>query len=74
MKGSLKYLEAAVIGFALLVGGRVLYDNRDRLKRSWRDIRKVEGLKDLTGDLSVGKILSSVGQIRNLANQFGHIK
>ena len=74
MKDSLAYLRAAAVGFALFAGGMALYRNRDRLKKNWKRVSSVENLKDLSGDLSVGKLVSSVGSIRELANQFAHLK
>ena len=74
MKGSLNLLKAVMVGFALLAGGRVLYENRDRIKRSWKNLGDLEGVQDLGSNLSVGKILGSVGQIRDIVNQFSRLK
>jgi len=74
MSSSLKYLRAAVVGFALIVGGRALYENRDLLRRSWKSLGGLEWLKDSEGNLSVGKVLGSVSQIREIANQLSHLK
>lgn len=74
MKGWSAYLRAAVVGFAVVEGGRALYRHRDKLKTECKRLLDAEGLKGLTSDLSLGKILNSVNSLRNVANQLGRFK
>lgn len=69
MKILLIVLRFVVVGFALLVGGRVLYRNRDRLKREWRTSGRLKSLGNLSARLSPRGILGSVGPFRNLTGQ-----
>jgi hypothetical protein len=70
MKELLAFLRVAVVGFAVLAGGRALYRNRDKLKRDWTSFGGFEGVKGLTDNLNVGKLLGSAGSFKNLASQF----
>lgn len=81
MKGWSAYLGAAVVGFAVVEGGRALYRNRDKIKREceqlwdeWERIRGAGSIKDFVGDLSIGNILSSVNSVRGLVGQLGQFK
>lgn len=67
-------LRVAVVGFAVIVGGKALYQERDRLMTGWRDLVDGEKLKDLTEDLSVAKLLGLVGSLREYAGQFARLK
>ena len=74
MKGLLVFLRVAVVGFAVLAGGRALYRNRDKLKGDWRRVGGVEGLKSLPSKVTARNLLGSIGSIRNLATQYGRMK
>jgi hypothetical protein len=74
MKGLLVFLRVAVIGFAVLAGGRALYRNRDKLKGSWKSAGGVETLKNYTNRLTVGRLLGSAGSLKNLAGQLARFK
>jgi hypothetical protein len=74
MKVLLVILKFAVIGFALLAGGRTLYRNRERLRGDWKRFSGVKGLKGIGRRLSVGNLLRSAGPVRSLAGQFSRTK
>jgi hypothetical protein len=74
MKGFLGLLRLAVVGFALVAGGRALYRNKDKLKGNWKAVGGVGGLKGYTDKLSVGKLLQSVGPLKNLVSQVTRLK
>ncbi len=67
MKRLLACLWAVVVGFALFAAGRAAYQNRGKLQRECERIREPGGVKDTLGDLSLGKVLNSVGWIKNIA-------
>ena len=74
MKGLLAFLRVAVVGFALLAGGRALYRNRDKVKGNWKAIGGSEVLKGYAGRLSVGRLLGSAGSLKNLVGQVARFK
>jgi hypothetical protein len=74
MKGLMVFLRVAVIGFALLAGGRALYRNRDKLKGGWKAIRGGEVLKGYADKLTVGRLLGSAGSLKNLVGQATRFK
>jgi hypothetical protein len=74
MKGLLVFLRVAVVGFALLAGGRALYRNRDKLKGTMKAVGSGEALKSYADGFSVAKLLGSVGSVKNLVGQLGRFK
>ena len=74
MKGLLAFLRVAVVGFALLAGGRALYQNRDKLKGEWKTLGGSEALRGVADNLTVGKLLGSAGSLKNLAAQLSRQK
>jgi hypothetical protein len=74
MKALLGILKFAVIGFALLAGGRTLYRNRNRLGGDWMRFSGVKGQRGIGRRLSVSNLLRSAGPVRNLAGQFSRVK
>ncbi len=74
MKGLLVFLRVAVIGFAVLAGGRALYRNRDKFRGSWKSVGGVAALKGYTDRLTVGRLLGSAGSLKNLTGQLARFK
>ena len=71
MKWFLVFLRVAVVGIALLAGGRALYHNRDKLKRDWRTRVGSEGLRSLIGKLSMSRLRGHAGSFKALAGRRG---
>jgi hypothetical protein len=69
VRGILGLLKLVVVGVAVAAGVRAVYRNRDKLKGGWKAVGGIDGLKGYADKLSAGKLLESVGSLRNLVDQ-----
>jgi hypothetical protein len=74
MKGLLVFLRVAVVGVAVLAGGRALYRNRDKLKGSLMAAGGASALKSYANRFSVARLLGSAGSLKNLVGQVARSK
>ena len=64
----LNVVKIVVVGVAVAAGARALYRQRDKVKEGWKTVKEGD-LKEYASKLSVGKLLQSVGSLRNLAGR-----
>jgi hypothetical protein len=74
MKGMLGLLKVAMIGFALVAGGRALWKNKDKVMKTWNTLGGVEGIKGYADKLSVSKLIETIGPLKGLVSQMTHLK
>jgi len=64
----LNILKFVIVGVAVVAGARALYRQKDKVKEGWKTVKETD-LKGYASKLSVGKVLDSVGSLRNLAGR-----
>jgi hypothetical protein len=74
MKGLMVFFKVAAVGFALLAGGRAIYQNRDKLKGDWRSLGKSGRLKGLAGKFSANRLVGSAGSLKSLVGQVARFR